>query len=127
MRKHRQYIKMVNVDVVFVHAAINILATVIKVIIGVFVQQLVNLESLISAAREIANWSLMSDYTLVIQGIEEGHIVIGHASIFKVLDENGNVYWAQRHSELNDMEVYGMVTSYADDIAKDLLSMKRPG
>ena len=54
-------------------------------------------------------------YTLYISNIPENHIVAGHLTYLKVLDENGEEYWAMRTAGLNLMEGLGCATDMANE------------
>lgn len=66
-----------------------------------------------------------NEYLFTVTSIPPGHIIVGHVSHFKVLDENGELYFAQRSGGVNDMEQYGLAVSMADSMAKDLLENQR--
>lgn len=62
---------------------------------------------------------------LPIKKIPDGHVVVGHVVLLKVLDADGGEYWATRQEGLNTMEAYGMVHSAADDFQNELNGMRR--
>lgn len=64
-------------------------------------------------------------YELNIDSIPDGHVAVGYVATIKLLDENGKVYWAHRSAGLDDMELYGMVRSHADDVSRQLRLQKR--
>lgn len=55
-----------------------------------------------------------------INKIDDGHIVVGYVAVLKVLDKNGEVYWATRSDDLNDMEAYGMMHNAVEMFREDL-------
>lgn len=55
-----------------------------------------------------------------VTGIPDGHIIVGFISIVKVLDENGDTYWATRSKDINDMEGLGMMVNATEMFREDL-------
>lgn len=53
-----------------------------------------------------------------------GHIVVGYVAHLKVLDENGELYFAIRTRDLNDMEALGLALDLKRSIEDDLQSGK---
>lgn len=64
-------------------------------------------------------------FNLPIKKVPEGHIVVGHVVLMKVLDAQGEEYWATRQEGLNMMEAYGMIYSARDDFQAELNGMRR--
>lgn len=63
----------------------------------------------------------MSDEAHIeVANIPEGHVIVGYIAQFKVLDEDGELYWAIRRPDVNTMEAYGMACDLADTIRGDL-------
>ncbi|MGH3433181.1 MAG: hypothetical protein ACRDQB_10125 [Thermocrispum sp.] len=50
------------------------------------------------------------EFSLKVQRIPSDHMVVGYVAYLKVLDENGDMYFAQRIEGINDMEALGMAT-----------------
>lgn len=55
------------------------------------------------------------DLNLTVGHIPTSHTVVGYVAYLKVLDEDGDAYYAQRTDGLGDMEMLGMATALADD------------
>lgn len=63
-----------------------------------------------------------------VPSIPDGHIVVGSVSVLKMLDTDGQDYWAMRPVGVNDMEAFGMVMFAADMCRLDLQECRRmPG
>lgn len=73
----------------------------------------------------MSNESVESEYLLAIANIPRGHIIVGYVSHLKVLDNEGELYFAQRTGGLNDMEKFGLSVSMADSMSDDLLGKRR--
>lgn len=58
--------------------------------------------------------------SIQVSDIPNGHIIVGHVVVAKVFDNEGQEYWATRHSGLNDMETYGMMINAVDCMRSDL-------
>ena len=59
--------------------------------------------------------------TIKVESIPEGHVVVGYIVVnLKVLDENGDLYWALRRDGLDSMESYGMAHDLVDSIRRTL-------
>jgi hypothetical protein len=67
------------------------------------------------------NWSHIK-----VDHVPEGHIITGHVTVMKVLDSEGNAYWATRSMDLNDMEAYGMMMNAVRLAERDLVDWTRP-
>lgn len=52
--------------------------------------------------------------------IPEKHTVVGFLAYIKVLDDDGEMYWASRSDGLNDMEKLGMALNQLDDFQEQL-------
>lgn len=66
----------------------------------------------------------MSDYQMP-TNIPEDHTIVGFVVYFKVLDEEGRLYWAQRSMGMNDMEQYGLACSLRDNMQRDVMASMR--
>ena len=64
-------------------------------------------------------------YTIALDDIPEGHTPVGWIAHVKVLDEKGNLYFAQRADGLNDMEMFGLAQSMANSMANDLIGRQQ--
>ena len=53
-----------------------------------------------------------------------GHIVVGYVAHLKVLDENGQLYFAMRSKDINDMEALGLAQDMVNSIQDDLSTGK---
>lgn len=62
----------------------------------------------------------MTDAQITVKDIPKGHIIIGHVVVAKVLDSEGQEYWATRSQGLSDMEIYGMAINAVDNMRIDL-------
>jgi hypothetical protein len=66
--------------------------------------------------------------TLEVGYMPKGHLVAGYIAYIKVIDENGDYYWASRQEGLNNMEQLGMACDMVNEIQEDLKSSRRnPG
>jgi hypothetical protein len=66
--------------------------------------------------------------SLEIGYMKEGHTVVGHLSYLKVLDNEGDFYWASRSDGINMMEQLGMAYDMVREIEEDLKRSRRnPG
>ena len=61
---------------------------------------------------------------LEINSLPDEHIIAGYVTHIKVIDENGEMYWATRMEGLNDMEAYGMAQDMANSFRRDLTNGK---
>lgn len=50
----------------------------------------------------------------------EGHVVVGYIAYIKVLDKNGEAYWASRNKDLNMMEQLGMALDQFEETKADV-------
>lgn len=53
------------------------------------------------------------------------HIVVGYCAHLKVMDAEGQLYFATRVNGLNDMEMYGMAQDMANTFADTLSAGKK--
>lgn len=51
--------------------------------------------------------------------LPENHVVVGYVVHLKVLDQDGNLYFAMRTQGLNDMEALGLASDMHDSIRAD--------
>jgi hypothetical protein len=54
-------------------------------------------------------------YQLQINNIPAGHLVVGHLTYLKMIDENGEDYWGLRTAGLNLMEGIGCATDMLEE------------
>lgn len=59
-----------------------------------------------------------------INGIPDGHVVVGHISYLKVLDAEGECYWAFRNDGLNSMEALGLAVDMENEVRMSVSDMK---
>jgi hypothetical protein len=57
--------------------------------------------------------------------IPDGHVVVGYIAYVKVLDGDGQYYWASRDDGINDMEKLGMAHDLANEYQVDLAAARR--
>lgn len=50
----------------------------------------------------------------------EGHTVVGYIAYIKMLDKEGECYWASRSEDLNAMEQLGMAYDQLDEYRTDM-------
>jgi hypothetical protein len=62
--------------------------------------------------------------TIQVDHIKDGHVIVGYVACIKVLDEDGELYWATRQDGVNDAEAYGMGQIMVDNFATDLSSRR---
>lgn len=58
--------------------------------------------------------------------IPANHTVVGYITSIKVLDENGEPYYAIRTDGLSDMEKLGMAVSMGDDFRHQMVRISSP-
>jgi hypothetical protein len=56
---------------------------------------------------------MTNDMNLHVGHMPEGHLVVGYVAHIKVMDDNGELYFATRVNGLNDMEMLGMAQDMA--------------
>lgn len=61
---------------------------------------------------------------LDISSLPKGHVVLGYVACLKVLDENGELYFAMRSTGLNDMESLGMTHDMLNTFQTDMADSK---
>jgi hypothetical protein len=54
-----------------------------------------------------------------------GHTMVGYIAYIKMLDAEGEVYWATRDDGLNDMEMLGMAHDMASEYQTYLAANRR--
>lgn len=62
---------------------------------------------------------------LTVGHMPENHVVVGYIAYLKVLDKDGEEYWASRDNGLGDMEMLGMAHDLADEYQSNIRSMRR--
>lgn len=62
---------------------------------------------------------------LELGAIPPSHTPVGYVAYVKVLDEDGQLYWALRSDGLNDMEKLGMAEAMATTFAAELQACTR--
>jgi hypothetical protein len=55
----------------------------------------------------------------------EGHTLVGYIAYIKMLDRDGEVYWASRDDGLNGMEMLGMAHDMATEYQVDLANSRK--
>lgn len=66
------------------------------------------------------------EMNLPIGHMPAGHLVVGYVAHLKVMDTNGDLYFATRVDGLNDMEMYGMAQDMANSFGDVLAASKKP-
>ncbi|MGW4127979.1 hypothetical protein [Amycolatopsis japonica] len=56
-----------------------------------------------------------------IHKIPDGHVIVGYIAAIKILDEDGECYFAVRNDGLNMMETLGMAHDLAATAERDVL------
>lgn len=64
--------------------------------------------------------------SIEVTALPKGHIVVGYIAHLKVLDEEGEEYFATRIDGLGDMEMLGMAVNMADWFRQIKLEGKQP-
>jgi len=57
--------------------------------------------------------------------IPPGHVVVGYVAHLKLLDKDGEEYWATRDNGLGDMEMLGMAHDMVDEYQNSIRSMRK--
>jgi len=61
--------------------------------------------------------------TLEISSIPKGHLIVGHATYLKLLDETGDDYWGMRSAGMNAMETIGCATDMLEEAKNCVLRL----
>lgn len=66
--------------------------------------------------------------TIEVGYMPKGHMVVGYIAYLKVIDTEGDYYWASRANGLDNMEQLGMAHDMVNEIQEDLKKDRRdPG
>jgi hypothetical protein len=63
--------------------------------------------------------------SIEVHHIPPGHVVVGYVAQLKVLDKDGEEYWATRDEGLGDMEMLGMAHDMVDGYQNNIRSMRK--
>lgn len=62
---------------------------------------------------------------LEVNHIPEGHVIVGYVAHLKVLDKDGEEYWATRDNGLGDMEMLGMAHDMVNEYQSSIAAMRK--
>lgn len=64
--------------------------------------------------------------SLEINNVPQGHLVVGHITYLKCVDNDGKDYWALRQSGLNIMEALGCAKDMLNETGAQVSRMEIP-